>query len=134
MGAMGRYIDSLDDEKRDRLIKAQQWVAWVRRDGMGGGCLVGHAEDDAANRFHKTFKDGSIVSPETATPLIAAARKMNYTAFKMMRRKLPWASFNLATERFGIERVVRAIKQRAARRNNAAVTYLMTETADAIVK
>lgn len=45
MGIMGRYIDSLPEHARDRLIEAQQWcVASVVGPG-GARCLVGHAED-----------------------------------------------------------------------------------------
>jgi hypothetical protein len=45
MGFMGRYIDSLPDAAKDRIIEAQNWcVADVLAPG-GARCLVGHAED-----------------------------------------------------------------------------------------
>ena len=43
MGAMGRYIDSLTEEERDRIIVGQSWVPFTVSNGSGAGCLLGHA-------------------------------------------------------------------------------------------
>jgi hypothetical protein len=45
MGLMGRYIDGLPADARDRLIQAQDWCVASVREPDGARCLVGHAED-----------------------------------------------------------------------------------------
>ena len=45
MGLMGRYIDGLPADARDRLIQAQDWCVASVRGPDGARCLVGHAED-----------------------------------------------------------------------------------------
>jgi hypothetical protein len=45
MGLLGRYIDTLPAEARDRLIQAQDWCVASVAQADGGRCLVGHAED-----------------------------------------------------------------------------------------
>ncbi|HEX6368121.1 MAG TPA: hypothetical protein VF006_04275 [Longimicrobium sp.] len=42
---MGRYIDGLPPNARDRLIQAQDWCVAAVRGPDGARCLVGHAED-----------------------------------------------------------------------------------------
>jgi len=45
MGMLGRYIDALPDEARDRIIEAQHWGMGTLVDAHGNRCLIGHAED-----------------------------------------------------------------------------------------
>lgn len=45
MGYMGRYIDSLSDSAKDRVIEAQDWGIADVVHPDGSRCLVGHAED-----------------------------------------------------------------------------------------
>lgn len=58
MGIIGRYLDSLDDEARDRVIQAQEWCRYDVGHPGGPRCLYGHAHggdnwtavDEAVNR------------------------------------------------------------------------------------
>jgi len=45
MGMLGRYIDALPAEARDRIIEAQLWGMGALVDADGNRCLIGHAED-----------------------------------------------------------------------------------------
>jgi len=50
MGRIGRFIDNLNDEKRDRIIEATNWVEpnsgmWVDLEEPTCKCLVGHADN-----------------------------------------------------------------------------------------
>jgi hypothetical protein len=45
MGMLGRYIDALPAEARDRIIEAQHWGMGALVDSDGNRCLLGHAED-----------------------------------------------------------------------------------------
>jgi len=97
MGAMGRYIDSLPVEAKDRVIQGQQWIGGVFADFKGGGCLIGHAEDFA-----------SCLIPQFFTPTYPCESKSGYFTPK------PALSFDKAYPRWG-QRLIRAIKARAAK-------------------
>ena len=93
MGAMGRYIDSLDDAGKDRLIEATQWCTGVWYDDDGAGCLIGHGHN--------------IVHSKSANSLKSAAKYFTQV----------FTRFDIAVVRFGKTKVVCAIKARAARNN-----------------
>ena len=101
MGLAGQYIDSRDDEAKDRIIEGQLWG-----DGFcdnGHRCLCGHAEDWLEEGFSRNTSD----RPE---------------------RNYSWRSwrssddvFNIAPRlfrRFGQDRIVALFKARAAKNNS----------------
>lgn len=111
MGAMGRYIDGLGDEARDRVIEGQVWVPGTQADYAGGGCLLGQANGSASEA--RTARGRYV--PELT---LEGCRSM----FRMVRRDAFFGpqgraaqAFNLACLRFGIPRTVAAIKLRAAK-------------------
>ncbi len=81
---MGQYIDGLTDEQRDRLVEAQGWNSGTPEDG--NRCLVAHAQD---------------------------VDKVDHGEFGGYTEGAPPFIFDTAVDRFGIDRVVRAIKLRA---------------------
>ncbi len=93
---MGQYIDSLNDEQRDRIVEGMDWEGdngvFVGIDGCR--CLVGHAED----WWHK----GTHQIPRDRTE-----------SFRTHRGRAVWNQYPRALRRFGLGRVVRAIKLRA---------------------
>jgi hypothetical protein len=104
MGIVGRYIDRLTDEQRDRIIVAQDWCSKHFMDG-DNRCLVGHAinvrgVNDVRNLDVETYTD------------------------KLFRRGVVFAPgrFDHLCARFGIARIVRACKARAARNNAITLT------------
>jgi hypothetical protein len=99
MGLIGRYIDALPDEARDRVIEAQAGCSAV---GIAGSarCLRGHAED---------FYLAAGVVYEIGCPVDHADK---WDAAK---------AFDDAVRRFAIARVVRACKLRAGRPNRIAL-------------
>jgi len=144
MGLMGRYIDGLPEEARDRLIRAQDWcVAGVRGDG-GSRCLVGHAEDwlelaveDAAWRGWMGDEAGAPTLPAPDAPAPASELDLlcrpELFAFRRARpadlevyreRLLRWGSvsesrigsrFDRLCARRGLDVGVRMVKRRAGR-------------------
>lgn len=125
MGAMARYIEALSPNGRDRLIRGQSWCSWNIDDGKGGGCLRGHAEGYASgsstSQEPQAYKmDEPLVCRRRMTPRLVARYPEGgpWTHFVPIWsvRTCPPMAFNLAYDRWG-ERVVRAIKQRAARLN-----------------
>lgn len=108
MGAMGRYIDGLDDAGRDRLIEGQAWVPYAQWDGHGGGCLLGHANGVVhmnSREYIDTIREIARTTPPAAWLLAGRAAH----------------AFNASFERFGAARLTRAIKLRAARRNRLSL-------------
>lgn len=105
MGIVGRYIDALSDEQRDRIIEAEDIY-----DGHGGyfnvdgcGCLVGVAE---------------MVDRHGARPIDLEHGERNL----LLRREdddleTPSEMFPHLCERFGKSRIVAACKARAAKGN-----------------
>jgi hypothetical protein len=95
MGLLGRYIDGLTDEQRDRIVEAQAWgagggglalvnnVAWPNADGLVFGCLVEYAHG------------GNRAAQQSGAFLTIGPR------------------FDVTVHRFGLDRVVRAVKLRA---------------------
>ena len=103
---LGRYLDALSDEQRDRVIKAKDFLSsdtsYVE-DCVG--CLVGVAEmnlDVNADRpIHFQMTSGDYDAPGYRFPRLCA--------------------------RFGKDRIVRLCKQRAAKGNAPTVTEIRTE-------
>ncbi len=137
MGLMGRYIDELPAEARDRLIQAQDWcVASVRMPG-GARCLVGHAEnweslavDDSAWRSWMDAPVSADGAPPSDLDLLCRpelfafrrARPADLDAYR--DRLLRWgtasesrigARFDRLCARRGIDGAVRMVKRRAGR-------------------
>lgn len=89
MGMLGRYIDGLTDEQKDRIIQAQEWAA-AQNKAFGGRnprCLVEQAQGFVG----------------------CAVNNTDYFIYGMR--------FDMACGRFGIKRIVRACKLRAAKFN-----------------
>jgi hypothetical protein len=108
MGKIGRYIDALPDEARDRVIEAQ---AWCTDNAMGGSeqrCLVGHTEDwyDIDN-YHSAPRDMIVANLPGGTEDNSWICVGDY--------------FDRACTHFGLDRVVRACKLRAGRPNRVAL-------------
>ena len=91
---VGRYIDALSDEQRDRIIEAREMIIgdYGDEDGDGGpGCLVGTAE-------------GAEDQP--------VADALGYFRVEF--------AFDDLADRFGKDRIVRLCKARAAKNNAPA--------------
>jgi hypothetical protein len=138
MGLMGRYIDALSAEARDRLIQAQDWcVAGVRMPG-GARCLVGHAEDWEELAVDGTAWRGWLDETRAAAPSAPASDvdllcRPELFAFRRARpadlavyrdRLLRWgtasesrigARFDRLCARHGVDGAVRIVKRRAGR-------------------
>ena len=94
MGQVGRYIDSRPDEGKDRIIEAREWSEefWVNLRNRDCRCLVGHAEDMQRN----------------SDELQHSTRLLGYRVAAMFSR-------------FGIPRISRIFKLRAAKNNVVAI-------------
>lgn len=137
MGLMGRYIDALPLEARDRLIEAQQWCVAELLGPGGSRCLIGHAEDWLPLEVgHLTWRwtddETGAVAGEQGDPLAAACspqlfafRRARPADLGVYRERI--ARWGLASEarigcrfdrlcvRRGAAGAVRLIKRRAAR-------------------
>lgn len=104
---IGRYIDQLTDEERDRIITAQDWVPNMLAfaDGDGNRCLCGHVErwsrfdatDHAAVRRRARFENRYRRGRRNALYTDVAVRAIDVCL------------------RMGQDRFVRAVKMRAAK-------------------
>ena len=105
MGLVGRYIDALRDEQRDRVIEADGWSWQYLERHTGCRCLVGHAENWVIKRTTGGTKYGSpyYARDVTADPGCLVANRVPDLFI-----------------RFGMNRVVPLLKARAARGNNIA--------------
>lgn len=144
MGLMGRYIDALPAEARDRLIQAQDWCVATVRGPDGARCLVGHAEDweDLAVEATawRAWMDDETGCPTLSAPDAPAPAsdldllcRPELFAFRRARpadlavyraRLLRWgaasesrigARFDRLCARHGVAGAVRIIKRRAGR-------------------
>lgn len=94
---LGKWIGSLSDEQRDRIIEGQGWCArTLERDG--DRCLGGHAFDYVRRLG---FRDRKY----DPSPAVKAAFR-----------------FDALCRRFDMDRIVRACKARAARSNVITLT------------
>jgi hypothetical protein len=138
MGVLGRYIDLLPDEAKDRIIEAQDWcVADVIGDRRAR-CLIGHAEDWQKNQacgdwwsaetWAKLTKECSAADHEilyACSREFFAFRRMQPLDFDVYRRRVTeWglasesrigSRFDRLAARRGMANAVRLAKQRAAR-------------------
>jgi hypothetical protein len=140
MGVLGRYIDSLSDAARDRVIEAQIWCAGDVLASRGEGrCLLGHAEDWVPLAVQATvwqrWMDGETGGAELARAVgsPAPAGLPGYFAFRRaypvdmgayLARMERWgirsegrigAHFDRLCARAGTAEAVRRLKARAAR-------------------
>jgi hypothetical protein len=142
MGLMGRYIDALPPEARDRLIQAQDWCVATVRGPDGSRCLVGHAEDweelvveDAAWRGWMDTGSPALSAPDAPAPAseldllcrpeLFAFRRARPGDLRVYReRLLRWGSasesrigarFDRLCARHGLAGAVRRVKRRAGR-------------------
>ena len=92
MGAMGRYIDRLDDAGKDRLVEAQGWCTKTWWDVGGKRCLVGYGHD-----LRLSSNGCGRWSPEEEDAISKA-----------------FCRFDKAYPRWG-QRLIRAIKARASK-------------------
>lgn len=144
MGLMGRYIDALSAEARDRLIQAQDWCVATVRGADGARCLVGHAEDweelavdDTAWRAWMDDETGfpMLSAPDAPAPAsdldllcrpelfaFRRARPADLAAYRA--RLLAWgaasesrigARFDRLCARHGVAGAVQRVKRRAGR-------------------
>ena len=100
MGLVGKYIDALRDEQRDRIIEGEDfgdgWY-YVNPDNTSCRCLVGHAEDWSIDHWGVAVR--GVWSPVSIGPCVR---------------------FPSLADRFGIDRIVRMCKARAAKGNAPA--------------
>ena len=92
---MGSWIDGLTDEQRDRIVQGQGWCVG----DIGNAdttCLIGHAAGECLNP---------------------------YMAFTPPVGVMIACRFDILCDRFGLDRVVRACKMRAA----ATTSRMMAE-------
>ena len=104
MGVVGRYIDALNDEQRDRVIEATSWSPpedglFVDEDDHSCRCLVGHAAD--WGRMQGSW-GGTVQGP----------RDVINNGVEVSNR------FPDLQYRFGTDRIIAACKARAAKGNN----------------
>ena len=106
MGIVGKYIDALSDEQRDKIVEAKDMHAgkWGWWDG-GCGCLVATAEMTVGE--YETPPVTVRVSPKVP----------DYYATRDWRAFCPQHAFPRLCERFGKDRIVRLCKERAAKGN-----------------
>lgn len=143
MGLMGRYIDALPAEARDRLIQAQDWCVATVRGPDGARCLVGHAEDWEELAVEETAWRGwmddetglALSAPDAPAPAsdldllcrpeLFAFRRARPADLRVYRaRLLRWGSasesrigarFDRLCARRGVAGAVRLVKRRAGR-------------------
>lgn len=110
MGAIGKYLDALPDEARDRVLTAQDWCVKDFYDEAGARCLVGHAED---------WADGT-----------ARARNVRFLLWEQNIGGITTGEhFDAIAERVGLDRAVRLVKQRAGKRTRVDTTEPALTTA-----
>ena len=97
MGQVGRYIDSRPDEGKDRVIEAREWAIDAWVRSVDCKCLVGYAEDMTRSEMS--------ISTEGWDAGIRAATLFN---------------------RFGVSRMSRLFKLRAAKDNVVSIPTEIT--------
>lgn len=97
---MGAYIDAATDGAKDRVVEAMLWRS--DKTGIAGRerCLVGHVEDWGMLPIRTRARD-------------AYARDWINNDATTRRTRAPSTRFDDAVLRFGLDRVVRAVKLRA---------------------
>lgn len=110
MGLIGRYLDSLPDAPRDRIIEAQEWSMGSLVDAVGSRCLLGHAED--------WISDGSLFRNRARDKKLQLLR---HATFGPSSHLEIGSRFDRLCHRYGTAAVVRMIKLRAGRPHAAPV-------------
>lgn len=121
---MGRYIDELDTEGRDRLIAAKDFAHGDKWFDGQCGCLCGTVmgvTDDVWWVRHDSMSRHEAMS--LAVQLIGDIGEYSAGGWGL---RGPATRFPYAIERFGKARVVRAIRLRAARANGTDVATVET--------
>lgn len=107
MGRLGRWIDGLTDEAKDRIVRGQNWgLAYLNL--RGRKCLLGHAADAEQTRWltlRKLVQSGGSADTE----VLEAAEMYRITH----NGETAGDRFDQLSSRFGIERIVRCVKLRA---------------------
>ena len=120
MGKIGRYLDSRTPEQGDRLIMADELSKgnWLVHDGEGGclACLVGTIEFEG---FEPHMADAQASAPYPEQWM----RLMDYTELSHAAFRYP-----ALVNRFGYERIFRAVKMRAAKNNTVSKASPQTRT------
>lgn len=115
---LGRYLDALDAEARDRVIEAQVWGTG----SISQPCLVRHSE-------------GGYGGVERCFRITDRARRFEWRAgelrsdFQFRDLDNVGYRFDRLCRRFGMDRVVRACKLRAAKSNRISIPASSTEEA-----
>jgi hypothetical protein len=107
MGDIGRYIDLLPDQAKDRVIEAQDWTVGQLVGGDGSRCLVGHAEDWGMSGPRMRQR----VIPSENEALMIRRLMFGVDAASRIGSR-----FDRLCRRVGTQRAVRLVKLRAARR------------------
>ena len=113
MGLVGRYIDALSDEQKDRIIEATSWSepsegVYVDKQDPSCRCLAGHAENWYREKVDHT----------QARPLGIIIPKCSIDAA---------IQFPNLQDHFGVERIIRVCKARAAKGNRIPTEALRHE-------
>ena len=106
MGILGRYLDLLPADARERVLTASRWTAFWRVDQHGARSLLGHAEDWSWPDPHGF--------PQCDAPEVFRFRALAgdevWTDEPLIGRR-----FGRLVERCGLERAVALIKARLRR-------------------
>lgn len=119
MGKVANYIDGLSEVEKDRIVRAQKWRPGSYLHSDGTRCLVGHAADA---KPHPKY----LVLSTKANGLKAINAEVEHENMMVELR------FDYLVRRFGLQRIVRACKLRAARGNKERIDELMREKEAAI--
>lgn len=105
MGLLGRYLDSVEDRHRDRVIVGQGWTSNCFIDeNTGNKCVVGHAE--------AWYRLGAANASAAGGILRNRRNKLGETVY---------VRFDALCNRFGLARMTRLCKMRAAKGNQELV-------------
>lgn len=106
MGLLGSYVDGLPDTAKDRIIRAQDWCAvGVPDDRSRTQPLLGHAEGyGCAARWAERWTERCLLR-------LLRVQRCGLGSYARIN-----ARFARACKRIGLERTVRLLKLRAAKR------------------
>lgn len=109
MGLIGRYIDSLPDYARDRIIEAQDWGLGALVDADGKRCILGHAED--------WIYEGSIFRNRARDADLQTNRNQSFGPSSHLDIG---SRFDRLCHTRGMERIIHMVKMRAAKSHSPA--------------
>ena len=121
MGVCGKYIDGKDAVGKDRLIEARGFChprdLWFDDDRCG--CLVGTAEVPESERVDNSSVGSRIVQEwQEREGYNFGGSKYELMSYKQYVVSAPHLRFPYLQRRFGLDRIARAVKMRAARGHN----------------